>query len=195
MSALCLMASSRILSAPTITPRSTISYPLQPSTTPTIFFPISCTSPFTVASKILPAAEASCFAASMYGVRTATLFFMTRALFTTCGKNILPTPNRSPTMFIPSINGPSMTSNGRGYCCLASSVSASMYSVMPLISACFRRSSTGLLRQASSLSCTLPLALTVSANWISFSVAWLSSLFLLRITSSQRFLSTGSISS
>ena len=114
MSALCLTASSRILSAPTITPRSTISYPLQPNTTPTIFFPISCTSPLTVASKILPAAEASSLAASMNGVRTATLFFMTRALFTTCGRNIFPTPNRSPTMFIPSINGPSMTSNGRG---------------------------------------------------------------------------------
>ena len=140
MSTFSLCAVSRILSAGTITPRSMISYPLQPSTTPTIFLPISCTSPFTVASNILaapaasllavPAARWACFlasfSASMNGVRTATLFFITRALFTTCGKNILPAPNRSPTIPIPSINGPSITSSGVGYFNLASSVSASI---------------------------------------------------------------------
>src|SRR5678810_1185962 len=40
---------------------------------------------------------------------------MARALFTTCGRNILPAPNRSPTIFMPSISGPSMIWIGRGY--------------------------------------------------------------------------------
>ena len=34
---------------------------------------------------------------------------MTRADFTTWGRNILPEPNKSPTTFMPSINGPSIT--------------------------------------------------------------------------------------
>ena len=51
--------------------------------------------------------------ASRYGTRWATAFFMTRALLTTWGRNILPAPNRSPTTFIPSISGPSITSIGR----------------------------------------------------------------------------------
>ena len=127
ISTLCFFASCKILSAETITPKSIISYPLQPSTTPTIFFPISCTSPFTVASNIfaapapssfiVPAALCSAwrilFSSSINGVSTATAFFITLALFTTCGKNIFPAPNKSPTIFIPSINGPSITSNGR----------------------------------------------------------------------------------
>jgi hypothetical protein len=65
----------------------------------------------------------------------ATACFMTRADFTTCGRNILPAPNRSPTTFMPAISGPSMTCSGRSACCRASSVSASMNSVMPLTSA------------------------------------------------------------
>ena len=51
----------------------------------------------------------SSFSASMKGIRWATAFFITRALLTTCGRNILPAPNRSPTTFMPSISGPSMT--------------------------------------------------------------------------------------
>src|SRR6476659_8098896 len=47
-------------------------------------------------------------------MRWATAFFITRADFTTCGRNILPDPNRSPTTFMPSISGPSITSIGRG---------------------------------------------------------------------------------
>ena len=49
----------------------------------------------------------------MNGSRWATAFFITRADFTTCGRNILPAPNRSPTTFMPSISGPSITSSGR----------------------------------------------------------------------------------
>ena len=54
------------------------------------------------------------FSASISGSRIATAFFITRALFTTCGRNILPAPNSSPTMFMPSISGPSMMSSGLG---------------------------------------------------------------------------------
>ena len=43
----------------------------------------------------------------------------------------MPAPNRSPTTFMPSISGPSMTSSGRAAARRASSVSASMNSVMP----------------------------------------------------------------
>ena len=57
---------------------------------------------------------------------TATAFFMTRALLTTWGRNILPAPNRSPTTFIPAISGPSMTSSGRAAGSRASSVSSTM---------------------------------------------------------------------
>ena len=59
----------------------------------------------------------------MNGCRYATAFFITRADFTTCGKNILPAPNKSPTTFMPAISGPSMTASGLPYFCRASSVS------------------------------------------------------------------------
>jgi hypothetical protein len=92
---------------------------------------MSCTSPFTVASTIFPcaftvwpAATIAAFSASMNGVRCATAFFITRADFTTCGRNILPAPNRSPTTPIPSISGPSITSSGRPSFTRASSASA-----------------------------------------------------------------------
>ena len=48
-------ASLRMVSQGTITPMSLTSKLLQASTTLTIFFPMSCTSPFTVASRIFPA--------------------------------------------------------------------------------------------------------------------------------------------
>ena len=62
-------ASSNILLAGTITPKSIISYPLQANTTPTMFFPISCTSPFTVANKTFPAEVSSTFPASINGCK------------------------------------------------------------------------------------------------------------------------------
>ena len=60
----------------------------------------------------------------MYGIRWATAFFITRALFTTCGRNIFPAPNRSPTTFMPAMSGPSITSIGRSTSRRASSVSS-----------------------------------------------------------------------
>ena len=107
----------------------------------------------------------------MNGSRYATAFFMTRALFTTCGKNIFPAPNKSPTTLMPAMSGPSITSSGRLLFCRASSVSASMKSTIPFTSACERRSSTGACRHASFSIGVFSLALTLSAKSTSRSVA------------------------
>ena len=48
----------------------------------------------------------------MNGSRWATACFITRADLTTWGRNILPWPKRSPTTFMPSISGPSITRSG-----------------------------------------------------------------------------------
>ena len=98
----------------------------------------------TVAITIVPARPpAADRSASRYGISTATAFFITRALLTTWGRNILPAPNRSPTMFMPAISGPSITSSGRAATSRASSVSWAMYASMPSTSACVSRSLTG----------------------------------------------------
>ena len=83
-----------------------------------MFLPMSWTSPFTVPSTTFPCARSPSgpsrsFSSSMNGSRYATAFFIARALFTTCGRNIFPAPNRSPTIRMPSISGPSITSSGR----------------------------------------------------------------------------------
>ena len=62
---------------------------LQPKTTPTMFLPMSCTSPLTVAMMTTPALlfwlpPFSLFSSSMYGMRWATAFFMTLADLMTC---------------------------------------------------------------------------------------------------------------
>ncbi len=78
---------------------------------------------------------------------------MTRALFTTCGRNILPAPKRSPTTFIPSISGPSITSIGRPprawISARSSSVSLSTWLSSPLTRAWVIRSETGSSRHSS----------------------------------------------
>ena len=117
MSAFSALAIARISAAGTITPMLTTSKLLHCSTTETMFLPISCTSPLTVAMTIFPLGFAatpvrfssSNFSSSIYGIKCATACFITRADLTTCGKNILPWPNKSPTIFIPSMRGPSMT--------------------------------------------------------------------------------------
>mmetsp|Transcript_15025 Transcript_15025/g.26111 ORF Transcript_15025/g.26111 Transcript_15025/m.26111 type:complete len:233 (+) Transcript_15025:1816-2514(+) len=84
-SALCSTAASRILSQGVITPRSITLKLLQPSTTDTMFLPMSCTSPLTVAMTNTPALLLSPdvplrrFSSSMKGMRCATDFFITRA--------------------------------------------------------------------------------------------------------------------
>ncbi len=59
MSAFSFRAASRMRSAGTMTPRSITSKLLHWSTTPTMFLPMSCTSPLTVAMTTLPLAFAS----------------------------------------------------------------------------------------------------------------------------------------
>ena len=72
----------------------------------------------------------------------------------------MPAPNRSPTTFMPSISGPSMTSIGRpprsAICCRSSSVSASTWASMPLTSAWVIRSPTGSARHSSSVASSAP---------------------------------------
>ena len=159
MSAPSSFAFARMVAHGTITPMLTTSKLLHWSTTDTMFLPMSCTSPLTVAITILPFGRTSApasamrfFSSSMYGIRCATACFITRADLTTCGRNILPAPNRSPTMFMPSISGPSITLIGRPPACSifarTSSVSSTMKFVMPCTSACERRSSTGWLRHS-----------------------------------------------
>ena len=134
MSQLSLSAISRIFAVGTITPRSMTSKLLHCSTTPTIFLPISWTSPFTVARTILPLVFIGTppFSSSINGTKYATAFFITRADLTTCGRNILPAPKRSPTRFIPSIRDPSMTSRGLSEARRASSTSSKTYVSTPL---------------------------------------------------------------
>ena len=173
MSTFSRIAVSRIFSVETITPRSTTSKLLHCITTPTIFLPISCTSPLTVAIKILPLAFAFStpdkrFSSSINGIRCATACFITRADFTTCGKNILPAPNKSPTTFMPSISGPSITLIGRPPSAFTfkrhSSVSSTIYCVMPFTSAWVSRVPTGSLRQARSSTRSRFLPLNCSAK-------------------------------
>ena len=61
---------------------------------------MSCTSPLTVASTIVPLPASS--VRSMCGSRYATADFMTSADCSTKGSCIWPDPNRSPTVFMPS---------------------------------------------------------------------------------------------
>ena len=115
-----------------------------------MFLPISCTSPFTVASNTLPFDLISVFSASINGFKCATACFITRADLTTCGKNISPAPNKSPTTFIPSINGPSITSSGRVAIKRAASVSSTINSLMPFTNECSNRLLTGSSRHVKS---------------------------------------------
>src|ERR1700752_3990770 len=76
----------------------------------TRFLPMSCTSPFTVASTIVPFSCPSM--RSMNGSRYATAVFIVSALCSTNGNCILPAPNRSPTTFMPSSSTLLMMSSG-----------------------------------------------------------------------------------
>ena len=123
-----------------------------------MFLPMSWTSPLTVAMTIVPLlrwTSPGCFSASMWGMRWATAFFMTRADFTTWGRNIRPLPNRSPTTFMPSMSGPSITSIGRppraAISSRSSSVSSSACSSMPLTSEYVMRSPMGSERHSSAI--------------------------------------------
>ena len=147
-SAFSAMARSTMRSAGTITPRSITSKLLQARMTPTMFLPMSCTSPLTVAMMNLPRFAVSpvrAFSCSMRGCRMATACFMVRALLTTWGRNIFPSPKSWPTRFIPSMRGCSMTAMADPYWATASARSLSRWVDNPLTSACRSRSATGTL--------------------------------------------------
>ena len=113
----------------------------------------------------------------------ATACFIVRAVFTTCGKNIFPAPNSSPTVFIPFISGPSMTFTALPYTRMASDKSVSRFSDIPLINAYSNLSSKVISSLISFFSTVLPFCrfFNSSARIISFSVA---SGFRFSITSS-----------
>ena len=215
MSAFSALAMAKISATGTITPMLTTSKLLHCNTTETIFLPISCTSPFTVAITILPLGLATmpvrfssaAFSASMNGIKCATACFMTRADFTTCGKNIFPWPNRSPTTFMPSISGPSITWIGlpplASKPARASSVSSTINSVIPCTMAWLKRFSTGVgasgvPRHSSVAASFLPPATSVPAISIMRSVAakgLFASTIRFNTTSSTRSRSSGAKSS
>ena len=158
-----------------------------------MFLPISCTSPLTVAIRTLPAASTfPSFSASINGCKCATAFFITRALFTTWGKNIFPAPNKSPTTFIPAIRGPSITWIGLSCWSLASSVSSTMKSTRPFTKACSNRFETGSFLHSSSITSIFLSPLTVSANSSNLSVE--SSLRLSNTSSTRSNKSLGMLS-
>src|SRR5690606_8352956 len=66
------------------------------------------------------------------------------------GSHVVPAPHRSPTTFMPSISGPSITSSGRAACWRASSVSSTTYWSIPCTSEWVRRARTSPSRQARS---------------------------------------------
>ncbi len=107
----------------------------------------------------------------MYGSKYATAFFITRALFTTCGKNIFPLPKRSPTTFIPVIKFPSITSIGFSAFCLASSMSSKINSSIPFTNALVMRFCSGSSRHERSILLSFAVPLTVSAKSNKRSVA------------------------
>ena len=92
-----------------MTPRSTTSILLHCMTNDTMFFPISWTSPLTVASTTVPTPDPPVAGlCSNRGCRMSTARFITRAERTTWGRKSFPSPNSFPTWAIPSIKGPSM---------------------------------------------------------------------------------------
>ena len=83
---------------------------------------MSCTSPFTVASTIVPFSCPS--TRSMCGSRCATAAFIVSADCSTNGSCIFPAPNSSPTTFMPSSSTVLMMSSGGIFTNASSSSSA-----------------------------------------------------------------------
>jgi hypothetical protein len=73
-------------------------------------FPMSCTSPFTVASALVLGFRR--VSSGLFQLRCTgagkPLFFHHAGRFDDLGQEHFPEPNRSPTTFMPSISGPSM---------------------------------------------------------------------------------------
>ena len=110
-------------------------YPLFERIMSTRFFPMSCTSPFTVASNMRPRPPSLVF--SICGSRYATADFITSALCNTKGSCISPLPKSSPTTFIPSRRWSLMMASGAN----PSVMAASKSSVSPTFSPSMMRRS------------------------------------------------------
>ena len=129
-----------------MTPKSITSKLLHCITTLTMFYRYrarrlyGCNHHFTVAGTFF------CLVALINGSKYATDCFITRADFTTCGRNILPSPNKSPTTSMPAINGPSITSNGLGNVWQV---------VIPFTRACFKSSPAGQVHHSATESTAL----------------------------------------
>ena len=100
---------------------------------------MSCTSPLTVASTIVPFCWPS--TRSICGSRQPTAAFIVSADCSTKGSCILPAPKSSPTTFMPSSRKMLMMSSG-GCLVMASARSSSSPWRSPSTMRCFSRSST-----------------------------------------------------
>ena len=146
ISALDSIAFCMIMSAGCLVPRSTTSNPLQRSNIATMFLPMSCTSPFTVAritfGEWFTSVSLVC-EADMKGARMSTACCIASALRTTCGRNIRPAPKSSPTTPIPFISDFSTMSSGRS----PASMRDMIRSLIPLVVPCiiFSASSSEML--------------------------------------------------
>ncbi len=109
-SACSARAASMIASTGCLIPRLTTRKPLLVRMMSTRFLPMSCTSPFTVASTMVPLALPSLF--SMWGSKKETAAFMVWADCNTKGNCISPLPNSSPTTRIPSSSSSLMMCSG-----------------------------------------------------------------------------------
>ena len=110
-------------------PRLTTLNPLFERIMSTRFLPMSWTSPFTVASTIVPFCEPAFF--SIFGSRYATACFITPAESSTEGNCILRAPNRSPTVRIPSSRTVLIKSSAEYWTNASSSISSRVFFCAP----------------------------------------------------------------
>ena len=187
-------ALSRIASLGTITPRSVTSNPLQLSTIAVIFFPMSWTSPLTVAMTNLgfepaPLPEFS----PIYGASTSIASLIIFADFTTCGRNIRPAPKLSPTVCIPSIRGPSITATALPSISRHSRTSSRRVAALPFTRASESLAGAGSLSAAAETAALSSLLADVTSCALAISLS-VASARLSRMTSSTFSSISGSIS-
>ena len=143
-------------------PILTTRYPLLVKIISTRFFPMSCTSPRTVARSIVPRPSSPDF--SMNGSSIATAVFITSALWRTKGSCISPFPNSSPTTFIPSSRCELIISSGGMPSAIADLRSSSKSTFSPSIIRRCKRSKRGSAASASARAFLLVASSTPSNN-------------------------------
>ena len=161
-SALLSIAPSIIWLTVCLIPILTTRYPLLVRIMSTRFFPMSCTSPRTVARSIVPRPSSPVF--SMNGSSIATAVFITSALCSTKGSCISPLPNNSPTTFIPSSKWELIISSGGIPSAIADFRSSSRPTFSPSIIRRCNRSKRGSAASASARAFLLVASSTPSNN-------------------------------